>query len=414
MWIGLVLGALGGVLGSACGAESYVIDPFPVLVDFQVGVPRLQAELPEIAGFGVAEAVLDTGSPLTLVDGEPQARQRTSVDLIAKGVPRARWLAGIVLRTPLGGVGFDGGARVDAKVIVGADFLRQLDTRLDPAADRLFFFPNLAGDDDALGRACSAVFPVSQTGGGELVVGADTLSYPATRIVLGACINPDPPVAGGRPLGAGADVLLLLTTGLPMTVISETAYDRARKSTDPPAASLTQTEVLHMPGSPPGATVTVKLASLDAVALVAELGENRGPCAELLGSRMMDLGGCRAGERCHCGGATRACAAGASVERQGPLVVAVLSDADPALQGLRAELAPGLADVDGFLGMDLLAQQVTDLDYPGARVVIRCNASAETAGTCVARPNIKDQASVAAGGSLRSCVRKQAWAPTTP
>lgn len=418
-WAASILAASALVAGG-CESSPYVIDPFPVFVEYATyGVPHVQAEAVDVEGLGFAEAVIDSGTPVTRVDGPDLARQRTRLDLISQTVPRARWNGAVVLQSPLGGVGL-AGQELAARVIIGGDLLRQLDLRLDPDAGEAYFFPYLAGDDDVLGRECSAVLPAPPSGGGEYELGGGTVSYAATRLVVGACLNPDPPQREvTRPAGEGGDALLVVATGLPISVISASAYERARAATDPAFADLPEAQ-LHLPGSAPGQTTTVRLGSLSWLGLAADIGDRRGPCEELLGSRMMDLGGCRPGEPCHCRDPQRDgelgtlwCPAGASLEIAGPVVVAVIADADPILQGLRAELSPKVATVDGFLGMNVLMSVVTDLDYPNGRVVLRC-AKNDVADVCLTRPTIREIDDVKVGGQLRPCLRQQVWDTSVP
>jgi hypothetical protein len=151
----------------------------------------------------------------------------------------------------------------------------------------------------------------------------------------------------------------------------------------------------------------VRLGQLAWIAFAADEITGEGPCRELHRSRIMDIGGCLPGETCPLAGDQRA---GATVEIAGPIQVAVVADDSPLLQGLRAELAPRLADVDGLLGMNALTSLVTDFDYPGVRVVFRC--AAEDSSICVARPRLGSLGDRRTSGVLLPCLLQQSWPPT--
>jgi hypothetical protein len=77
------------------------------------------------------------------------------------------------------------------------------------------------------------------------------------------------------------------------------------------------------------------------------------------------------------------CSAGASVELRRAVDVVILDDTHPLLQSIRNELRPAFAEIDGLLGMQTLAAFLADVDYPGARVILRC-----ASGNCKQRPHI--------------------------
>jgi hypothetical protein len=220
-----------------------------------------------------------------------------------------------------------------------------------------------------------------------------------------------------RPPVGGADALLVVATGLPMTVLSRAAWLRACHEAELQgiggACTLSDTKVaLHLPGMYPDESTQVYLGTLHWVGFAAnEVNDDRGPCEEVRASRIMDLGGCGSVEdsagTCPCEDEPF-CRAGASGEMAGPIQVAVLEDEDPRLQGLRDELRPGVADVDGFMGMNVLRPFVTDFDYPHSRLIFRCDDAAGTT-TCVVRPRLPDASTRAA---LTSCLGKLLFDPT--
>jgi len=169
---------------------------------------------------------------------------------------------------------------------------------------------------------------------------------------------------------------------------------------------------MHFPGTPPGASVAVKIGSLTWIGLAAdEVRDHRGPCEEIAASRMMALGGCTRHELgcgvCPCGINDTFCRAGASTEVAGPIQVAIVDDTEPILQALRDELRPVVADVDGFLGMNALGSFVTDFDYPGSRLVFRCEDEQST--SCVVRPRLSSED---VRKTLTGCLGKQFFLST--
>jgi hypothetical protein len=454
---GVLAGVLSGVaaLAAGCTGDPYVVDPFPVSVSFANGVPQLYGCAPELQGDCSGPrlvVVLDTGSAITSIDTgvdagtSPVTRVHTSLDLDAVGprdagvdgsVTRARFLGFTAFSQAIGTLGVDGQTPlVDAGVIVGGDRLSTLAVRLDPTQSQLFFFPNIAGADEVLARECKAVIPTTRLGGGDYLIDGAQVGFPATRLVVGTCLNLDAnptreqPAAERRPLRRGADSLLVVATGLPITVLSRSAWKRACEQDRNPgalavaalAAGKTAAEVcdpealpqttMHFPGTPPGAGVSVRLGSLTWIGLAAdEVRDQRGPCQEIAASRVMALGGCSKRELacgiCPCDSSDTFCRAGASTEVAGPIQVAIVDDTEPILQALRDELRPVVADVDGFLGMNALRSFVTDFDYPGSRLIFRCED--EQSLTCVVRPRLP---SLTVRSTLNGCLGKQFFIST--
>ena len=77
----------------------------------------------------------------------------------------------------------------------------------------------------------------------------------------------------------------------------------------------------------------------------------------------------------------------------------ILDDAHPLLQGIRNELRPNFAEVDGLIGMETLGSFLLDIDYPGSRLIFRCSG-----GECKHRPHIDgDNRDRARDLSARGC-----------
>jgi hypothetical protein len=86
---------------------------------------------------------------------------------------------------------------------------------------------------------------------------------------------------------------------------------------------------------------------------------------------------------CSCTGDSPDCSAGAAAELRREVPVVILDDAHPLLQGIRNELRPNFAEVDGLIGMETLGSFRLDVDYPGSRLIFRC-----AGGQCMHRPHI--------------------------
>jgi hypothetical protein len=152
-------------------------------------------------------------------------------------------------------------------------------------------------------------------------------------------------------------------------------------------------ERIHLPA---GGFMDVRLGTIPTAAFVHDESVTRGPCQELVASRVMERQGCQDADAANCVcGTEQACAAGGSIEighvfegqTRGPEIqVGVIEETHPMIQAVRTELRPKVADIDGFLGMDILGELIVDLDYPHDRLIARCVAPEE--GHCLVRPRI--------------------------
>jgi hypothetical protein len=383
--------ALAGL--AACTTSLDAIDPYPIAIDLDAGVPLLLARSPDLdPGGGLRRVVLDTASPLTIFDvgAGGVGRRRVTFELVRAGVPavpRARFSSVQSLLSAVGAVG-EGTPRPVGGV-VGADALSRFALRIAPALAQIRFFPDVAGDDATQANACLASFSTPLAGGGSFVVGNDTASFLPTRIVLSVCLAPD----GGD---SGHDTLLVLATGVRPIVLSRSTYEALAGS----AAGL-PTTTLFLPGDTSGGTVA-RLATVNGIAIADRADHNdnsgRGACLELTASRLMTTTFCTADmtqpspdggpATCPCQNGKAACAVGASVEIKGSVDVAIIEDTHPLLVSLRDELRPGVADVGGLIGMQALGQLTTDVDYPGGRTIMRC---AQPGAACIVRPAVAGQ-----------------------
>lgn len=422
-----------------CRTESTPVPPFPIPVDLDTG-PVLIGMSTADQDTDYSLAVVDTLSPLTVIDdsvarglppGEPE-RRRTDLTLYgldASGaVPQVGFssvsiwdlhpcatvdAAGVAQPCTLG---LDGQTRA-IQSILGADLLARGAARFAFAEAEMFLLPDVAGSDQERADLCEAVFPAPFHGGGTMVVRGAEVSYSGRRIAVGACVYDDAapePTAGvctaagvdpARPdAGAGADAgppdadasvaapdtggacgtpglgldgLFLVSTGLPVTVVSERfyrCYESFAGAT--PLADLPAT-TLHLPFG----AMAVRMGEMQHLALVSETSENRGPCVERYANACMRAGNCDVEQICTDCDTT--CRASAVAELSRPFPVAVMSDAEPFLQALRDELRPALPEIDGILAPSALTPLVVDVDYPHNRMLARC-----VRDECAVRPTL--------------------------
>lgn len=392
--VGLVLGGCSLITDSFVNND-FSGDAFPIQVNTQGGGVLVGARR---AGAGDLVAVLDVLSPLTLVDPGPDvATSISSANLTVLGertpggpldLPRAllrdaRLIALHPCAEPTCAIGAPGALR-DFDAIIGADVLAGDALRLRLGDDQVFVLADVGGRELDRSRACDGVFPSPYRGGGTLVIAGTELGFSGRRITIQACLgaNPDPLIAQGQ---RGADALLVVSTGVGITILGETAYARYRQS-DPAApdvASLPDDTVL-LPSGP----VAGRRGSLSSLALVATSSTTpRAPCRQVYGSHLLLQRNCTVEDDCPCESGGEFCAVPAIVELHPParLDVLVVSDANATLQALRAELRPDQAEVDGILGADALRTLELDADYPHSRVLVRC-----TGEGCVTRPGLTE------------------------
>lgn len=406
---------------SGCDEPTVTIDGLPIAVS-TAGGPLMTGVAVEPFDQPVA-ALIDTLSPITVIDTlvpdptadptsppPPPTRRSTPLELLADcpgdevvgcdTVTRARFASTAVVDVhPCGnptiacsvGIAPDGRA-FDA--VVGADVLSDVAVRLDlrdAAAPTLRLFPDIAGDDLAHCETGAAVIPVELSGGGTLIIEGGEVSYGATKLPLEVCLGPSP---GAIEAPSGGDALLVLSTGLSVSVLSESAYQRyaAQVADAVPLAELDRKTLLL----PSGAT-TARIAQLPSLAIVGSGAFQHGPCEEWRASVVMRTAGSCAGVAdCPCSSGDQ-CQAAASVTLIPtlPVTFAIIPDEHALLQALRAELRPGQAEVDGLLGMNALSAVQLDLDYPGSRVIVVCT---DGDARCTAQPRVGNPGAVTPAG----------------
>lgn len=285
-----------------------------------------------------------------------------------------------VFDLPLNGVGLGDPHHVDG--IVGGDLLARFVVRLGYGNHSYVSLgagmadtdeeisadcdERLLLDADVERPDCSAVLRATRYGGGTILLGDKELDIPATRLVLGACMAPEPfdPLSGSSrliPDSSGVPVSALVSTGFGVSVIARSAFERLKARRPELVEGAAST--LHLPNGAQQVTLT----ELPILVLVDDLTVDLGPCQELSRRRRLLLAhrdGLDARDRTHIGAAV--------AEVNTPVVFAILADEAPLLQGLRNELRPLVADVDVVLGGNFLSHFEPTFDFPGGRVVLRC------------------------------------------
>lgn len=406
--IALSLAAL-AVLCWGCTSSSDRVDPFPVSVDVSMGPISLT-----VSDGNSGErlpAVIDTNAPVTLIDGfvpggqVPSPRRRDVELLLYSGsgttaVPRIA-LSGVssfeihpCSSTDAYCVAGLGSQTEPVRAILGADVLSRRAVRFDLPRSALQFFPDIAGSDAARGDACDAVFKNPFAGGGTLILSGSEETFTGNRLALGACLHYDTSTTTDQ-LDRGSDALFIVATGAPISILSESAYERYRTLVDDtqvaPALTDLPTTTVYLPSGP----IDARLGSITRIALVGQGSDKRGPCQELYANHVMSVNGCRVPvqltkEACICYQATF-CSTAAAVEIDRPFPVAVINDLEPLLQALRDELRPTFPEVDGLLAPSAMTPLAFDVDYPNSRALARCE---ESTG-CVARPAVRNLDSLA-------------------
>jgi hypothetical protein len=367
-------------------------------------------------------ATIDTLSPVTIIDsavpGAPvpdQRRRSLTLTLLASGadvepIPRARFggVSTLDLHVCNSGdtvesycqIGLDAATR-DLQGILGADLLSRNAVRFGFRDQLMSFFPDIGGSNEDRSVLCEAAFPEPFYGGGTMVVGGAEISFSGRRPAVGACFfDRTAELAQGRVcpttgVAQGIDGLFVVSTGLGITILTESTYERYRLlHPEAPGIGALGTITVQLPAGPLAARLTV----VDDLAVVGEASNNRGPCSERYANDFLSR--CRScegvAEGCPCGDRDF-CQAGAVVELAGPLQVAVVPDSEPIIQALRAELRPDLPEVSGILGATALETLELDVDYPNNRMLARCVDPL----ACAVRPAVVTAASL---DQTRACL----------
>lgn len=385
---------------AACTVEERDIDPFPVDVDLTNGAVMA------FAASGDDEPVpvtIDTLNPITLLDSfrpggglPPESRRAVDLTLYsapAAGdpVPRITMTAATVFDThpclPDNGTLADclvgvGDQTAVTRGIIGADLLSHTAVRFDFASSTMRFFPDTAGTDTDRGELCEAVFDRPFGGGGTIIVADGEVDYFGLRPALGACLDSGPSDALEE---RGVDALMVLATGIGISVLAESSYERYAKATGAPAYDTLPEAVVQLPWGP----ATARLGTIGQIALTGDIGsdsQRRGPCGELYANRVLAYDDCNSGAvaPCPCPNGDKFCRAAAALILTETIDVAIVPDGTHQLQALRFELRPEFPELDGLLGASALAATRIEMDYPNGRIVARC----EDPDRCLARRQI--------------------------
>lgn len=397
--------------------------PYPIPVDMDAGPVIVNMRTGDDQP--IFPATVDTLAPLTIIDsatpGEPaqEPRRRTrDLTLMATGAgvesnARARFTGVSTLDLHACGapgdttvadsckVGVDS-ATQDIQGMLGADVLSRNAVSFRFRDSLMSFFPDIAGSSEDHGELCEAVFPEPFYGGGTMVIGGTEISFTGRRLSLGTCFfDRAAEQAQGRICphtgnAQGIDGLFVVSTGLGISLLTETAYARYQLIHPDAGALDTLPEItVYLPSGP----ITGRRADdLVDFAIVGEASANRGPCGERYANDFLTRCGSCEGrpDECPCGD-RQFCQAGSVVELSGPFSVAVVDDSEPIIQALRAELRPDLPELSGIIGVDLMEPLVLDVDYPNNRVVAACVDPA----TCLVRPAVLNTASL---DNTRACL----------
>lgn len=379
--------------------------------------------------------LIDTGSPLSAYDDATLAvrTQRSPISVWSANDPpleRIRFPETVLFVAPLGSV--CGGLASDDPNkrggILGGDLLSKFVLHFDYPASTFALEPRVVPCDCEMAEACWSLFSYRESGGQlKIVVGEDQYTFPGSRVLLDACVEPladpidatvcaAPGAAQPTPpyLPSGIDVKFSLSTGFPGILIGQSAFDRLRGVGQAAALLAASGEELSLPELG-GRTLRVARTTLGsaeraALAIVsreayygpcaelarsrrqrraaAQLGEGRTPEPQCLMSRSThsDLAvvqGCsiRAGDPSVCDDSSNNSPAAALLEIAAGAPVFVTEDTAVPLRAINGDVLPasialdpqtGSAAVEMIIGSGALLSTEMQLDYPKQRVIMRC------------------------------------------
>jgi hypothetical protein len=445
-------GALTGALAlnavAGCSAPCCTVDSFPINL-----VPAASTS-PEAAGLRAAGwdpadrtpfprlISIDTAASLTIFRRRDEGNQLVlrNFDILDALPPsngtatapiRAKFRDVEVLPLDLDPEGPD--------VILGGELLRNFSVEFDFVAPSITFWSRQSAGDGFLATVGFAVMRFNLFGGAELTARSRQdflgLTGPvethATRVVLRACSAWQPFDPETEPpehllcckkgdevaswLAAGADLALLVATGVGPLVLSQSAWDRVTSNRDSvPIATRTGPVPLASLSGP----ITASWFTLPRLALVnQELDDssNPGACVELGRARRLEWvehhqADSACAQPCDTDprDQTRAQNTAAYIELGEEIPVAVVPDGTPFLQGLRAEIRPEGPEIDGLIGAGTLARTTLEIDYRSqpARALLAC-ASGTPQTSCWTRPRC---ARLSNPGDMRACFGQPARA----
>ncbi len=399
-WLALALGGC-DLLTDSFVTNDFSGDLYPISVDTTSGAVILGVRQGDVDRV----ALLDALSPITVVDPGPGVSpliETSNLTLLGKrgtgeiDLPRAELVdVRVVELHPCAdaqcAVG-TGGVERPYDAIIGADGLAGDALRLRLGDAQISILADVAGSEQARGTQCDAVYPSPYRGGGTLVIANTELSFSGRRITMPTCLgaNPDPLLPQAA---RGSDALMLVSTGIGPSLLGESAYQRYRV-VDPTAPELSTlpTGTVFLASGP----IEGHVASIPNLALVARSGSTpRAACRHVFAHHLLLERNCAVGDDCPCENGDTFCPLPSFVELVPPagVPVLVISDDNPTLQALRAELRPNQPEVDGILGTSALEAIELDVDYPHDRVLARCTTDACTMRAAL--PEESDRESVA-------------------
>ena len=313
---------------------------------------------------------------------------------------------------PIGPLGTDSGAK-HYDGILGGDLLTRyalrlsyqpdLDCRL-PWSDALFptltFFREFTDENDELAEDGFAVISFDISGGGKFLLSGDSHDFKATRIGIGACIQPAPfdpadldpadvpdqdALDDAIPV-TGTNAFLLVATGTVPVVLGAAFFERLKAAADGDATATYSVRdgTLYQPQGP----VEAKVTNIERIALVGDTSDGLAPCGELARRRRIAWILAHKTEKEWASGTWHISTAGPAVaefdgHRTDATAIAsldayVIPDESTLLQGVRFELGNDLPEVDGFVGHEFLRHFEFILDYPNERLILRCAAYKST------------------------------------
>jgi hypothetical protein len=431
--------ALAAPSSGGCGQDCCVVDQEPIPVSRaplgQGPAPGALLARAQPPGGGTAfSMVVDTASPVTILaspatTGTLEITQR-GFDLLDGSDPapatarvRARFRDLGLFTLPLGPVG---GATTLPGGVVGGDLLRAFSVELrfagpcpdvdagaaGPGCSSVTFWRHQGATLDFLEDAGYAVVRFTPFGGGETTAQspADFLglqapvTLPPTRVVFRACAAPrvfsrteprEACCARGDEIAraSGADLSLLLATGVGPMVLSQSAWARVSALLQTPPAMTSAPLLVATWPTPIAATWT----TMPRYALVDGFDPpstgDEGPCVDLGRARRIEWTEAQIASTGQAQPAVGACVqpcdtdpsqtgeslnSAAYIELGGAIPVAVVDDAEPFLQALRFDIRPEGPDIDGLVGAAALGAARVELDYINdtPRAIFSCEQAA--------------------------------------
>jgi hypothetical protein len=397
--------ALAAVVTACSPTLSVEADSQPIELALVSEIPVTIASIPGRDPFRI---VVDTASPISAIDPPGGATGRTLLGEMRvlrpddPNVVRAILHDLYVVQTPLYQVGT--GTPVAVAGVLGGDVLVHYAVRFQYRADTATmtfterdYDAGKPESDDDLARAGLTVVHSHVLGGGAYDLGGDVESFGGTRITLPVCAVID---------DRAVELTLLVATGHGPLVLGRAAAERLLGRDVPDG----EVDRLYVPAVAGGIAVLERGSLLppgtSSLALVGDehgtTSQSRsdfgGPCTQLFRHQTFEArsaAGFTPPADCPTAppvgpGPNNSPVGAAYVQLCADATIgyAVISDDEPLLSSLRAELRPRLAEVDGFAGTEVLKHLVTELNYTNSRVILSC---ADDAPSCLSRPRTKFQ-----------------------